>query len=174
MDNLIGVWRRNQGKISTSHTAVFAPPDFISAGPHSNFPSANTAGGFLPVLPRLMPPVDFAHRQPILDHTGVLSEVVQADVAGLASIAAGIPVMLAPRCWVGCDSTGGVCVCGKDSVPQERGKWLSWPGGDLGENKVPHRGRKADLEKPCSTPWAPCSSSFYLCPRANENVFPGL
>lgn len=75
------------------------------------------------MLPRLMPPVDFAHRQPILDHTGVLSEVVQADVAGLASIAAGIPVMLAPRCWVGCDSTGGgVCV---------------WEGfGTTGEGKV--------------------------------------
>lgn len=73
--NSIGIRRRNQGKISTSDTTVFAPPDFVSACSHSNFSSAKTAGGFLPVLPHLVPPVDFAHEEASLDLTRILREV---------------------------------------------------------------------------------------------------
>lgn len=54
---------------------MFAPPDFISAGLHSNFPSANTAGGFLPALHCLGSPVDFACGEAGLDHTSILMEV---------------------------------------------------------------------------------------------------
>lgn len=83
------------------------------------------------------------------------TKTVQAAVAWLAVIAAGVPAVLAPHCQVGYNSTEGLC--GKDLLLQEGRNRLRWPGGDTLFNAL---------------------SSLFLfllpLPHTNENDFLGL